>query len=88
MKFAFCKPNLRLRPDTFVLQSSWFLPCTVFLIQDYKNIKLVSNVILFLICEQWCLSFNTLHCKEDTMVSPLLRPFHLINYPLIETENY
>ena len=38
--------------------------------------------------QMFCLTSNTLHCKEDTMVSFPLRLFHLINYPLIETENY
>ena len=30
-------------------------------------------------------SFNTLHCKEDTMVYSLSRLHHLTNYPLIGT---
>ena len=38
--------------------------------------------------QTFCLTSNTLHCKEDTMVSFPFRLFHWINYPLIETENY
>jgi hypothetical protein len=36
---------------TFVLLSFWFLPCTVFPIQDYKNIKFINDFILVSLSE-------------------------------------